>query len=464
MTRKRGELENLIAVKANVDQVSCKLSEVERSLDKLWSCHCEYRNLLRESGDHSEVAHTDNYYSEIEMLTRVTLQQAQHWLEENRLARDPPAATHGDLVAPEDSVSQTGKESLRSSASSSASSARLKATAKKAALMARARLFEEQQSLKLKQMQMQQEQERLLLKAEIAEVSAEEKIYQLFEEQGKIPEIPEEHVHVALKPPVETVMDKDAVKGVTRSEQSHHQPDQKSVLNPLAMEWPIHNRHENVQGGTSGGMIPQEEDAHQLRREMQLLRECLGRPERSIAQSQGRPDLPPVRTSHATESDLTPLADYESRFLLLQQQMLETLQLPKTELISFDGNPLEYWMFIQAFDNSVGNAPVSDSAKLNRLLQYCKGEALKVIRCCAVKPAPIGYAKARSLLKERFGNDYKISEVWIKKVTEGPFIKSGDRYALQEIADDLTSCKETLEAMDKNKRLNQERLKQERLN
>ena len=105
-------------------------------------------------------------------------------------------------------------------------------------------------------------------------------------------------------------------------------------------------------------------------------------------------------------------------------------------------------MFIQAFDNSVGNAPVSDSAKLNRLLQYCKGEALKVIRCCAVKPAPIGYAKARSLLKERFGNDYKISEVWIKKVTEGPFIKSGDRYALQEISDDLESCKETLEAMD----------------
>ena len=270
---------------------------------------------------------------------------------------------------------------------------------------------------------MQQEQERLLLKAEVEEVWAEEKTYQLFQEQGKIPEIPEEPVDVVMKPPPETVMDKDTVNGVTRSEQSHHQPTQKSVLDPLAMEWPIHNSQENVQGGTSGGMIPQEEDARQLWRDVRLLRKCLGTPERIVAQSQGKPILPPVRTSrHATESDLAPLADYESRFLLLQQQMLETLQLPKTELISFDGNPLEYWVFIQAFNNSVGNEPVSDSAKLNRLLQYCMGEALKVNSCCAVKPA---YAKARSLLKERFGNDYKISEIWINKVTEGHFIKPG---------------------------------------
>ena len=49
--------------------------------------------------------------------------------------------------------------------------------------------------------------------------------------------------------------------------------------------------------------------------------------------------------------------------------MLETLQLPKTELILSYGNPLDYCMLIQAFDDTVGNAPVSDSATLNRLLQ-----------------------------------------------------------------------------------------------
>ena len=60
-----------------------------------------------------------------------------------------------------------------------------------------------------------------------------------------------------------------------------------------------------------------------------------------------------------------------------------------------------------------------------------------------------GYAKARVLLKERFGDDYKISEMWVKKVTERPVIRHGEGYILQELADDLRSCKETLEAMNK---------------
>ena len=55
---------------------------------------------------------------------------------------------------------------------------------------------------------------------------------------------------------------------------------------------------------------------------------------------------------------------------------------------------------------------------------------MKVIRCCVVNLASIGYTSARSPLTERFGNDSKISEVGIKKVTGGPFIKPGDRYAL----------------------------------
>ena len=60
-----------------------------------------------------------------------------------------------------------------------------------------------------------------------------------------------------------------------------------------------------------------------------------------------------------------------------------------------------------------------------------------------------GYARARALLKERFGDDYRISEMWVKKVTEGPIVRHGEGRCLQELADDLRSCKETLEAMSK---------------
>ena len=130
-------------------------------------------------------------------------------------------------------------------------------------------------------------------------------------------------------------------------------------------------------------------------------------------------------------------------------QMISIMQLPKAELMTFNGDPLEFWMFMRSFDNSIGSAAIDDSAKLNRLFQYCKGEALKVIKCCTVTSPSAGYARARALLKERFGDDYRISEMWVKKVTEGPIIRHGEGRCLQELADDLRSCKETLEAMSK---------------
>ena len=49
-----------------------------------------------------------------------------------------------------------------------------------------------------------------------------------------------------------------------------------------------------------------------------------------------------------SDQPLSP-SDLESRFLLLQQQMINALQLPKTGLLTFDGNPLEYWMFTRCF-------------------------------------------------------------------------------------------------------------------
>ena len=65
-----------------------------------------------------------------------------------------------------------------------------------------------------------------------------------------------------------------------------------------------------------------------------------------------------------------------------QYEMMHMMRLPKTELIKFDGNPLKYWSFIRSFDNSIGDTPISDNAKLNRMLQDCTGNALEVIVLC----------------------------------------------------------------------------------
>ena len=63
------------------------------------------------------------------------------------------------------------------------------------------------------------------------------------------------------------------------------------------------------------------------------------------------------------------------------------------------------------------------------------------------------------LLKERFGDDYKISEMWVSKVTETPVIRYGEGRRLQEMADDLRSSKETLGAMNKLEQIDTHRSK-----
>ncbi|XP_038049665.1 uncharacterized protein LOC119723179 [Patiria miniata] len=145
----------------------------------------------------------------------------------------------------------------------------------------------------------------------------------------------------------------------------------------------------------------------------------------------------------------TPSKEPEGVILTLQRQMLDVMNLPKTSLMSFDGNPMNYWAFMNSFDSCVGNSSVSNGAKLNRLFEYCKGKAARVIQPCAMMKPSEGYAKARTLLKERFGNEFKISQAWVDRVCEGPVLKSNSAEALQDFADDVQGCMETLKAMNK---------------
>ena len=132
---------------------------------------------------------------------------------------------------------------------------------------------------------------------------------------------------------------------------------------------------------------------------------------------------------------------------LYNMQMVEALRLPTAQLIPFNGDPLRYWSFIRSFEANVASCAVDDSVKLTRLIHYCTGQARKVVECCAVMPPSLGYARARDLLKDRFGNDYMVLDACLHKIVQGPQIKAQDGARLQEFADDLVYCNEMLAAM-----------------
>ena len=65
-------------------------------------------------------------------------------------------------------------------------------------------------------------------------------------------------------------------------------------------------------------------------------------------------------------------------------ELIQALQLPKTELIQFNGDPLQYWPFIRAFDNIVERGTNDSAARLARLVQYCTEMMMMVFKASFV--------------------------------------------------------------------------------
>ena len=103
---------------------------------------------------------------------------------------------------------------------------------------------------------------------------------------------------------------------------------------------------------------------------------------------------------------------------------------------------------------------MNDGAKLTRLLYYCTGPAKNVIQCCSVMKPTEGYKRARQLLKDRFGDEYVIAEAWVGKISESKPISAHDTsgLGLQEFADDLRNCEQTLTAMNYLAEINTQRV------
>ena len=128
--------------------------------------------------------------------------------------------------------------------------------------------------------------------------------------------------------------------------------------------------------------------------------------------------------------------------------MVDMMNLPQPTLMTFDGDPLSYHMFIRSFEASIGAANIPVASKLNRLLELCTGKARSAIKSCAVSTDPItAYARALRLLQHRFGDDFTISEAMVMQMVNGAAIKQDDANSIQMFTDDVRNCVETLKSM-----------------
>ena len=127
-----------------------------------------------------------------------------------------------------------------------------------------------------------------------------------------------------------------------------------------------------------------------------------------------------------------------------QQESTLALTLPEPEVPTFNGDPIEYWTFVRAFENLIERKTTSESAQLYYLVQYTTGEVRELVKSCLTMNPEDGYREARSLLKQRYDQGYRKATAYVDRLTRGPPIKAEDNAALWRFSILLTACKNTL--------------------
>ena len=119
------------------------------------------------------------------------------------------------------------------------------------------------------------------------------------------------------------------------------------------------------------------------------------------------------------------------------QQVAAASQLPKVDVPAFDGDPLRYPLWRNAFSSFVDSKPLDAATKLNLLNSYVTGEPKKVVEHYLLLGTDEAYVKARESLANRYGNTSTVSSAFMKKLNSWPKISDRNPGGLRSFADFL---------------------------
>ena len=111
---------------------------------------------------------------------------------------------------------------------------------------------------------------------------------------------------------------------------------------------------------------------------------------------------------------------------LMANSIQQGFEMPKRELL-FDGDSLNYWIFVNNFEVNVARRVSDAESKLAYLIQLCTGRAKEAIKNCSIiSNAEEGYEKARAILFQRFGQKHVVAHAHIAKMVHGSQLRAID--------------------------------------
>ena len=127
---------------------------------------------------------------------------------------------------------------------------------------------------------------------------------------------------------------------------------------------------------------------------------------------------------------------------LKRSQMLENLvsqvnisRLPSPEPDVFDGDPLEYNRWFNAFETLISTRNIPKNERIFYLRKYLSGPARDCVQGLLSLCSEDAYDDAWKMLKERFGSDFVIANALRQKVRNWPQVSSNDYVGLRSFSD-----------------------------
>ena len=129
--------------------------------------------------------------------------------------------------------------------------------------------------------------------------------------------------------------------------------------------------------------------------------------------------------------------------LLAETQNQSRLPLPEPGI--FDGDLLQYPVWLKAFETLIEGRAVKPNERLHFLGNYVKGEAKEVVDSFLLLDSEDAYDKAKEMLKKRFGDPFAVAATCRKKLESWPKIHPNDSIALRKYSDFLVQCQKLME-------------------
>ena len=421
LTRKKNHIRELLSSEFSqgltIEIVTQEL-DLDEAMSKFRKAHNEYQSHLESSAEIQEsLLYFDKELKEFcEFKQEINEWLADHVSPNDSASNVTPQASRVSVGTRSSAVSTSSRSS-----SSSVLEAKMKASARRAALLVEAASLSKREALAEEKLKLRLREDRLRLETEINKVKAQELAYKEFESETQ-PSSPFGKTYSCLRSNISTKL---SPRPAFSQELFPSTPTQRLFMDESLPHAPVPQPYHLDSAENLGKHSFEFSHA-----------DVIERPSR-----------------HATDESQHVLQSIQ----VVQQQVERQLmahRLPKADLLTFDGNPLNYFLFIRSFENNVEKCTDDQSQRLQLLIQSCTGKAKEIVQGCGMMEANEGYRTARKLLEGRFGDNFLVTNAWITKVADGPVIGFNDREALQDLADDLGNCEIALKVAGRLSQIN----------